>query len=146
MKKLLIILSVCLIGACNDIENCNANDDLSYMIVRFFDKETAANKKVGFLIGSGTFAYGEGFWAEDSTAIALPLNPNTEQTTFFFISDTSNHELVMSYDVEASIFDPDCSPSFTFLNLDTLSQTFDSTVVVGTVTNRQLSTNVEIYF
>lgn len=145
MKKLLIILSFCAVAACNDIENCDANDELDFMVVRFFDKDTEQAKKMGFTITSSNSPY-QFVPFEDSTGVGLPLEPDAESTIFSFVSDTSSHQLVMSYDVQASIFDPKCDPSFTFLNLDTLSQTFDSTVVVGTVTNRQLSTNVEIYF
>jgi len=116
------------------------------MIVRFFDLKSEAAKKVGFTVSSSNIIYGEGFYATDSTAIALPLDPTRRNVTFSLVSDTSNHRLVMSYDVEVAIFDPDCDPSFSYINLDTVRQTFDSTVVVGKSTNRQLSTNVKIYF
>lgn len=147
MKKLISILSVCLITACSDIENCDTNDDQSTMIIRFLDKETNAAKEVGFAVRAGSLVLLDGMSTEAYTGLALPLDPNSNQTTFTFdsIGTSVNYELVMSHDVQVSIFDPDCDPSFTFINLDTVRQTFDSTVVVGTVTNRQLSSNVEIY-
>ncbi len=145
MKKLVIIFIGLSILSCQDIENCGTDDNFDFMIVRFFDLESQSAKKVGFIIGSGNTAFSN-IYSEDSTAIVLPLDPVDTTTSFFFISDTSNHELIVRHDVEFSIFDPQCDPSITFLNLDTLQQTFDSTVVVGTVTNRQLDTNVEVYF
>lgn len=145
MKKIAIILFGLIIIACEDIENCDTNDDRDFMIVRFYDLETQSDKKVGFTIGTGSINY-EGIFSDDSTTIVLPLNPTDTTTSFFFISDTSNHQLVMRHDTQYSIFDPKCDPSITFLNLDTLQQTFDSTVVVGDVTNRLVTTNVEIYF
>lgn len=145
MKKLVFILLGLLVFSCEDIENCNADDNLEVMIVRFFDLENESAKKVGFSIGSGSTVF-SGIFSEDSTSIVLPLDPAASTTSFFFVSDTSNHELVMQHEAQFSIFDDKCDPSITFFNLDTVRQTFDSTVVVGTVTNRQLSTNVEIYF
>lgn len=147
MKKLISILSVCLLTACSDIENCDTNDDLSFMTVRFFDKETKVSKQMGFTITADNSPY-TFVPFEDSTGISLALDPNSDQTTFHFdsLGTSVRYDLIMSYDLQVSIFDPKCDPSLTFINLDTVSQTFDSTVVVGTVTNRQLSTNVEIYF
>lgn len=131
--------------ACNDIENCDTNSDLDFMIVRFFDVESKAQKKVGFVITASDSPYRFELFS-DSTGVGLPLDPNGSSSTFFFDSDTSSFELVMSYEPQVSVFDPKCDPSFTFLNLDTVRQTFDSTIVVGAVTNRQLNTNVAIYF
>ncbi|GAB4233400.1 MAG: hypothetical protein Tsb0034_06630 [Ekhidna sp.] len=84
----------------------------------------------------------------DSTGVGLPLDPERGSVTFHFdsVGTSVSYDLQVSYDTEISIFDPKCDPSFTFTNLDTVRQTFDSTVVVGTVTNRQLNTNVAIYF
>lgn len=157
MKKLLIILSVWIVAGCNDIENCDTNEDQDAMIVRFFDFETKQPKNVGFEIVSDnppvTFVIaiesvvnGETVILTETDVLVLPLNPDSNEITYTFNSDTSSHTLTMSYTPEITIFDPKCEPSLTFVNLDTVRQTFDSTVVVGTVTNRQLSTNVEIYF
>lgn len=146
MKKFGIILFGLVILSCQDIEDCRTDDNLDVMIVRFYDIETKQTKKVGFTIGSGSYIYGEGYFSDDSTAVALPLNPSENATTFFFLTDTSNHELEMSHDVAFSIFDPKCDPSITFINLDTIRYTFDSLSIPGTVTNIQLDTNVKIYF
>lgn len=81
----------------------------------------------------------------DSTFVLFPLNPDTETTTFRFDTDTSNHVMELSYEVEYSIFDPECEPSLTFKKIDTVRHTFDSLSIPGRVTNRQLSTNVEIF-
>lgn len=146
MKKgFIILLVIPLVFACSDIENCGADQNIRYMIVRFFDLETEVAKKVGFTIGSGLVTYGEGFFSTDSTIVFLPLNPNEDAASFFFISDTSNHQLEVNYSTEFSIFDPDCDPSINFNNIDTVQQTFDSTVVVSPITNI-FTTNIEIYF
>ena len=146
VKKIGIILLGLFILSCQEIENCDTNNDLNFMIVRFFDLESSASKKIGFVITAENSPFSFTPF-EDSTGVGLPLNPNDTTTTFFFDSDTSHFELEMSYDeLQVTIFDPKCDPSYTYIGLDTVRQTFDSTVVVGTVTNRQLSTNVEIYF
>jgi hypothetical protein len=158
-KGIFILLLLPLTFACHDIDNCEVDPNLEVMIVRFFDLETKEAKKVGFVFTAENSPYQFVFAADttvsslgvttivsDSTYIALPLNPETELLTFYFNSDTSSHELVISYNKEFSIFDPDCEPSLTFTNLDTVRQTFDSTVVVNRLTNRQFDTNIKIYF
>lgn len=146
MKKFAIILLGLVIISCQDIENCDTNDDLDFMVVRFYDRESESPKKVGFTITAENSPYSFTPFT-DSTGVGLPLNPGDTTTIFFFDSDTSHFELEISYDeLQVTIFDPKCDPSYTFIGLDTVRQTFDSTVVVGTVTNRQISTNVEIYF
>lgn len=142
-----MILGMVAFAACNDIENCDANDELDFMIVRFFDKETRAAKQMGYTITADNSPFSFVPFT-DSTGVGLPLNPDTESTTFFFDSaGTDVHEeLVISYETQVSIFDPDCDPSFTFTALDTVRYTFDSLSIPGRITNRQLSTNVAIYF
>lgn len=146
MKKLAIILFGLLILSCEEIENCGTNDELDFMVVRFYDLQSEASKKIGFTITADNSPYSFSPFT-DSTGVGLPLNPDDPTTTFFFDSDTSHFEMEISYDEkQVTIFDPKCDPSYTFIGLDTVRQTFDSTVVVGTVTNRQISTNVEVYF
>lgn len=146
MKKLAIIIFGLAIISCQDIENCGTDDNLNFMILRFFDYETQNAKKIGFTITAENSPY-EFTPFEDSTGVGLPLNPDDPTTTFFFDSDTSHFEVEMSYEkVEISIFDPKCDPSYTYIGLDTVRYTFDSLSIPGVVTNRQLSTNVEVYF
>ncbi len=146
MKKLVFILCASLVLSCEEIENCDTNDDLNFMVVRFYDLESESSKKIGFAITAENSPYSFTPFT-DSTAVGLPLNPDDLTTTFFFDSDTSHYEMEISYEeLQVTIFDPKCDPSYTYIGLDTVRQTFDSTVVVGTVTNRQISTNVEIYF
>ncbi len=159
MKKGLIIsLLLPLIFACGDIENCGTDQNLEFMFVRFFDKETKQAKKVGFeVFSSDPFVQfllpavtkiedGDTTIVREAEVLGLPLNTESSTISYFFNSDTSSHELVVSYDREVSIFDPDCEPSLTFINLDTVRQTFDSTVVVSRITNIFITTNIEIYF
>ncbi len=145
MKKLFLIFSLGLFLSCNDIENCDTNDEQDFMVLRFFDLATQSTKKVGFTITASDSPY-QFVPFDDSTGIGLPLNPNTDQTSFLFTSDTSIFELVISYDLQLSLFDDACDPSFVFSNLDTVSYTFDSLSIPGTITNRQLDTNVEVFF
>ncbi|WP_420576655.1 hypothetical protein [Ekhidna sp.] len=146
MKKLAIIIFGLAIISCQDIENCGTDDNLDFMILRFFDYETQNAKKIGFTITAENSPYVFTPF-EDSTGVGLPLNPDDPTTIFFFDSDTSHFEVEMSYEkVEISIFDPKCDPSYTFIGLDTVRYTFDSLSIPGVVTNRQLSTNVEVYF
>ena len=115
------------------------------MIIRFFDAESKSAKKVGFRVTETETNAAFGL-SEDSLAIGLSLNPQDTSLSFLFDSDTNDYVLNVRYDTEFTIFDPECDPSLTFLNLDTLSSSFDSTAIRGTVTNRQLTTNFEVYF
>jgi len=148
VKKLVFILSLCFFASCNDIEDCGTNDELDFFVMRFYDLETKELKKVAFQVTSSGFIYGEGFYSEDSTAIGLPLNPEEEQITYQLdsIGTEVSYMLTLSYETNVSIFDPDCPPSFYYSSLDTVNHTFDSLAIPGTITNSQLSTNVEVYF
>ncbi len=135
-----------LILSCCEIENCNANDELDFFVLRFFQKDDLTRKKVAFKVTSGDVDYGLNY-AKDSTSIELPLDPNKEVVTFRFDSLDSDvsHELTLSYETQVSIFDPKCPPSFYFMNLDTIAYTFDSVSIPGKLTNVQLDTNVEVF-
>lgn len=159
MKKLAFILFGLMIISCQDIENCGTDDNRDFLIVRFFDIETKDPKTVGFIFTVEDSPYQFRFLADtiisssgdttinsDSTFVLLPLNPSASSTRLLFDSDTSNHFIELGYNTEYSIFDEDCEPSLTFTNIDTLSYSFDSLSIPGTVTNRQLDTNVEVYF
>ncbi len=141
----LIILILGILVGCQDIDNCTSDSNTEFMVVRFFDTESKAAKKVGFRVatdeGAGLFPL-----STDSLAIGLPLDPMNTSLVFVFDSDTNDYELEVSYDPSFQIFDPDCPPSLFFSGLDTLRSSFDSTAIRGTVTNRQLTTNLEVYF
>lgn len=146
-RNILIILIVGMLFSCQDIDNCTSDSNTEFMIVRFFDADTKEAKKVRFLVSTDE---GAGFFGfpEDSLAVGLPLDPMDTSLVFLFDSDTSDNdfELEVRYDPTFQIFDPDCSPSLFFSGLDTLRSSFDSTALRGTVTNRQLTTNFEVYF
>ncbi|MEP5613142.1 MAG: hypothetical protein ABJP45_12885 [Cyclobacteriaceae bacterium] len=138
-------MSVCTLLGCSDIDNCTSDSNTSFMIVTFFDIETKESKKVGFRVSATGNASLFGL-STDSLAIGLPLDPQDTAGLFLFDSDTNDYSLQVRYDANFSLFDPDCDPSLFFSGLDTLSTSFDSTAIIGTVTNRQLTTNIEVYF
>ncbi|MEP1096176.1 MAG: hypothetical protein ABJG78_13765 [Cyclobacteriaceae bacterium] len=115
------------------------------MVVRFFDFETKESKKVGFRVTASGAADLFGLSA-DSLAIGLPLDPLDTTGMFLFDSDTNDYSIQVRYNASFSLFDPNCEPSLFFSGLDTLNSSFDSTAIIGIVTNRQLTTNIEVYF
>lgn len=147
VKKTIFILTIFLFGACQDIANCDTNDEQSFMILEFLDKETEEPIKTGFTITATGSPYAFIPFRDDSSAVRLPLNPNEGSVTFYFDSlDTSiRYELEMSYGTQVSIFDEDCPPSITFMNLDTLRHTFSAVKIPGTITNRLIETNVQVF-
>ncbi len=145
-KTVVIVISVgVMFTSCRDIESCGNNPSLSFMTVQFFDKSTKVSKKVGFSISpvnqDTVFQL-----AMDSLSVGLSLNSDDTVSAFIFDTDTTDYVLRVRYDVQFAIFDPACDPTVRFSELDTLSSTFDSTTVTGRFLDRQLSTNIEVYF
>lgn len=153
-------MSALLITACHTIDHCDSNPEQPFMMVKFYNIKDRSDKKVGFrffslkdgilrphLFSADTLIVdGDTTIISDSTFIVLPMDPLDTMATFLFDTDTMDHEIRVRYAKEFSIFDPACDPSLIFTGIDTLSSTFDSTVVVGRITNRLLSTNIEVYF
>ncbi|MEM9337233.1 MAG: hypothetical protein AAGA66_00775 [Bacteroidota bacterium] len=157
MKKTIFILFSFIALSCQDIDSCAGDSNLPFMVVRSFDIDTGSPKKIGnfqrITSEGNIIPFDSGFYSIDSTTVFLFLNPDDTITTYFFDSaesadgfEISDFELQMVYDPEFSIFDPECPPSILFTNLDTLKSTFDSTVISGRVTDRQLTSNVEVFF
>lgn len=115
------------------------------MVITFHDAETKTSKKSGFRIfeAGSTTQFG---LSDDSLAVGLPLDPMDTSLTFLFDTDTLDYTLKVRYDPEFSLFDPGCDPSLIFTGLDTLNSTFDSTAIIGRVTDRLLPKNIEVYF
>lgn len=145
MRKVFFLLFTALLAACGDIESCTSDPNQSFMIVRFYDAETNAAKKVGFRISANESELLIGL-PSDSLAAGLPLDAEDTTVLFHFDTDTMDYALRVSYGTEISIFDADCDPSVLFVGLDTVSSTFDSTALIGTVTDREITTNIEVYF
>lgn len=153
MRKAIIICIGSILFGCRDIDNCDSDSSQPFMIVQFFDILERTPKQIGFQVRSvtreqGTFLIDSTFYRNDSTVLLLLLNPEDTTLTVEFdsIDSPNDFELQIRYDREFSIFDPECPPAVSFVNIDTLRSTFDSTVVVGSITDRQLSNNIEVYF
>ena len=145
MRKVLFLLFAVFTFACGDIDSCTSDSNQSFMILRFYDAETKAAKKVGFRVSANESLDLFGL-STDSLAIGLSLDPEDTTVLFHFDTDTIDHSLELRYRTEISIFDTQCDPSVLFIGLDTLNSTFDSTAIIGTVTDRELTTNIEVYF
>ena len=147
MKRLLVISIALICGiSCNDIENCNADDNTSFLIVGYNNFKTKGGRSdVGFRVQEVNSPYTISAFV-DSTAIGLPLNPEDTVVTYTFTTDSSSFQLQVRYDREFSVFDAACEPSITFTGLDTLTQTFDSLVIESRIANREIDTNLEVYF
>jgi len=162
VKKLFLISLLVAFSACNDIEDCDTDENLDFFILRFYDIESQSAQKVAFEVTSEVsnadettiFLYGDCCYFSDSTGIALPLNPDAGLATFQFdsVGADVSYSLTVSYETNVSIFDEDCPPSFFFTALDSVNYTFDSLAIPVDFTTRQLITtttvnpNVEVYF
>ncbi|MEM9895760.1 MAG: hypothetical protein AAF789_05275 [Bacteroidota bacterium] len=144
------ILTVVLFG-CSDLENCNTDLSQDFMIVTFHEIATQNLREVGFTYSETSS--GTQFQVVDDegepvsfNALTLELNAADTATEYTFTSDTSSFQLRVRHEISVEFFDEECEPSVFFTGLDTLSYTFDSVAVVGTVTNSLIPVNVEVYF
>ena len=117
------------------------------MILQYLDQTTNQPVKVNFTVTASGSPY-QFIPFDDSTSIPLPLDPNAASVTFNFdsVGSTTSYELEISYETQLSIFDESCDPSFIFLNLDTVRYSFDSLSIPGRITNREIPTNVQVFF
>lgn len=157
--------------ACRDIESCNADPARQELIIQFLSDTSGAIQNVNYSFlpaGSdvlfvfdstyfvaeedtiiyGTFVpEGDSILLPEGNRAALDLDANRDSITYYFIlpDGTIPDTLNLRYNREFSIYDPECPPSLTYVNIDTVSQTFDSLKIVGTVTDVQITTHIEIY-
>ena len=83
--------------------------------------------------------------ADTITAVSLPVNTGTNETTYVFELPTSNQSLQFSYQVFTRFVSEDCGLEVIIDSLQVGQTTFDSVVVTQRLLNSDIENNVEVY-
>jgi hypothetical protein len=79
--------------------------------------------------------------------LALPLNPDSTQTTFrFMTSDTVYYRLTLGYSTYSRVIATDCGAFLYYDNLTVLKTNFDSTLVISPQLLTSVTSNLKIFF
>ncbi|MEM7548146.1 MAG: DUF6452 family protein [Bacteroidota bacterium] len=150
LKGILVGILIFTFG-CRDDTDCSTSS-INFISLSFIDSGTFEVRQSNF---DSVFAPGFDtlfVTQADSldTLILLPVNPFETEATYVFVGPDRNEEIridtvVFSYFPRQGIITPECGPTQFFDDLDTISTTFDSLVVVQPRLRDFNATNVLIY-
>lgn len=151
----LLITALWLGISCQEIKDCTLETSTDFAIARFYHVDSAEQQSKTVAFRSITEQDVTDFYLtsmsdtlDDDTlnAIGLFINPQVEQVTYLFATDTINYELTLEYTPHLRIYYEECDPVYSF-QLDTAYSTqFDSVVITNKFLDKIVPTNVEIYF
>lgn len=149
MKNLVPILLFMVFG-CNEIEQCQLDPSLDYMVVGFYHVSDSSERDTLIFNGiTASSATGNAYQIARDTIFTFALFYLDESATsmnYQFVTDSQSYSMSFRYDVSAFLYGEKCDPTFRFNNLTLESTSFDSIAVIGTVLDRNIPQNVEIYF
>ena len=143
------ILFLTLITACVNDELCvgNGTNEIQLKFVEYdSDPESVISITFDSIGVSGEpLAYPT---FSDSTAfeIGLTVDPDSTWTRFVFITPTRTDTLDVNYFVTPSLISVQCGPELLYSKLDTLYNTFDSLAIIQETFDREVETNIKIYY
>ncbi|MFY0687999.1 MAG: hypothetical protein JXQ90_12585 [Cyclobacteriaceae bacterium] len=145
---LVCALIVLLNSACNELEDCQFNPYLDYMVIAF-KTEQGANKSVTFNQIVVDSQYRIPFDDVRASAFAIPMEPFGEEVDLIFYTDSINYSMTVAYQSAALIYDPQCDAITRLYGLTIPETTFDSTAVIGGVdselNSKTYAVNIEIF-
>ena len=81
------------------------------------------------------------------TTLQLPLNPNLQETSFFFLTkDSLPYHLTLGYNTYTRIISADCGAYLYYNKLSVKDTNFDSTKVVFPQLLNSVNKNLEVFF
>ena len=80
------------------------------------------------------------------SVLELEVDPDSTTTRFIFITADRTDTLDLGYRVTPSFISVQCGPELLFSELDTLKHTFDSLVIVQTLFDKEVDSNIKIYY
>ena len=137
---------ILMIVGCNDIPDCQLIEDVPYITISFFDRDTTTQSET--VIFNEVEANGADtllIQSDTTNSILLYLNPTDTFTTYYFDTDLGRDTLIMVYKSNIRIESNKCGPVQEFSELDTLYHTFDSLAIENTTLTREGDTNVKIF-
>ncbi len=79
------------------------------------------------------------------TSVRLPLDPRVNTATYYFQSQYGNDTLVLEYQLGARLISEDCGAEVIFSQIEYLTQTFDSIIVVNNVPVEDITEDIRIF-
>lgn len=146
MRKLGYIVLFCLFG-CVDDELC-VGTGTNFVQAQFRDFTTNELRTVTFtdITASGMPEEFPSYADSSLTSIAMSLDPNRSETTYYFTTADRKDTLTLGYSVVPRMISPACGPEFTFRQLVLLNHTFDSVAVVESTIDPEVTNNLNIYY
>ena len=147
-KFLPILLSILLLSACIDDELC-VGKGTNIVKIKFFDFEDPATTFAVTFDSIGASGNPESFpWYSDSTLteINLTVDPNENFTRFVLFTTERTDTLDLSYDSQTRLISPTCGPEEIFSELGVVNYTFDSLVLDESLFEKEVETNIRIYY
>ncbi len=138
------LVMILLFLGCTEIPDCQ---DTRYPIaqVRFFSLESGNRLSVNFdsvfVVGSEIPLYQDTVLSE----LSLRLDPLADEASYIFYADSTVHTLELSYRSKLALENTDCGPIQYFYDLEPLTSSFDSVVLISTIADLKVDTNVEVY-
>lgn len=81
------------------------------------------------------------------TTLQLPLNPNLQETSFFFLTkDSLPYHLTLGYNTYTRIISADCGAYLYYNKLSVKDTNFDSTKVIFPQLLNSVNKNLEVFF
>ena len=149
------LLLFILFAACTADELCEG-ESISTIKLSFKDFESKSTKAIALdSIGFSWSPLSDTLYRDTTVSvIGLPVDPENSRTLFVFITtdliDTleviNADTLEISYKVTSSLISPECGPELLFSNLDTVYHTFDSLSIIQKLFDREVETNIEIFY
>jgi len=143
-----VILVLILISGCVDDELC-IGTGTNIVKLKIFDFSDPTTPLSVTFIGIEVIGDPESFPSyADSTlsAIDLTLDPNNENTTFILLTASRVDTLDLQYLIRPKLISPACGPEFTFNQLEVIEYTFDSLYLQEPSIEREVETNIRIYY
>ncbi len=145
MKIFGVLLLIFSIAACSEFVDCSRETKTTAKI-SFFKKADGTSLEIAFdtitAIGTDSIF----FTAKDTLNIYdIPLDPNSISTTFIFIKASVTDTLNLGYENQFVIIDEDCPPEIAFNNLEILSTSFDSLIIVENRLLIEVENNIKVF-
>jgi hypothetical protein len=147
-RKPLIIFSLFLLSACVDDELC-IGTGTNIVKVKLFEFEDPLNPISVTFDSIGVSGNPEFFPSyNDSTisTINLTIDPNETFTRFVFFTTDSSDTLELTYVIKTRLISPSCGPELLYSDLEVIHYTFDSLILDESVIEREIETNIRIYY
>lgn len=130
--------------SCGDEPTC-VDTDTSIIKIDFLDEDgKAKNIIINSLSAIGNEDGFPEFNNDTTSSISLPLNPGAPNTTFILYQPTKTDTIGLAYDVVAKLISPECGLDASFSKLDTSFTTFTKLVIIESIIDEAVTTNIEI--